>query len=257
MKTEASARGQIWGAAALLVFGLAMTSSAQQVLQAAPPGAVRQRPPPHAKPWKKISDEDGIACFKREVPGSPIIALRGEGLVNAPITRVASVVLDYRRATEWVDSLEETRVVRMLGPQEFIEYDHVNTPPIIMADRDFVVRGKVEVNAQAQTLSLRMWPAKDPLVPEQSSYVRGELSGYWELRSVANGKKTFVVAEMHGDPKGGVAKWLVNWFQENWPRNTLESLREQVAKRDIRIIPQVQDAFAGRPIRFTFRQSTP
>jgi hypothetical protein len=202
------------------------------------------------KSWIKVSDEDGIACFKREVPRSPIIALRGEGVIDAPIARVASVLLDYSRATEWVDSLAEVRVVRMLGPQEFIEYDHVDTPPVIMADRDFVVRGKVEVDVQARTLALRMWPAKDPLVPEQSSYVRGELSGYWELRSIADDKRTFVIAEMHGDPKGGVAKWLVNWFQENWPRNTFESLRKQVHKRDIRVIPQVQDAFAGKPIHF-------
>jgi hypothetical protein len=221
-------------------------------------GSRADAPPPvnraaQDKPWTKISDEDGIACFKREMPGSPIIALRGEGVINAPITRVASVLFDYTRATEWVDSLAEVRVVRMLGPQEFIEYDHVDTPPIIMADRDFVVRGKVDVDVQARTLSFRMWPAKDPAVPEVSSYVRGELSGSWELKAIDNDKKTFVAAEMHGDPKGGVAKWLVNWFQENWPRNTFESLRKQVAKRDIRLIPQVVDAFAGKPIHFAIK----
>ena len=70
----------------------------------------------------------------------------GEGVVNAPIVRVASVVLDNRRATEWVADLEEARVVRMLGPTEFVEYDRVGTPPIIMLDRDFVCRGKVEVD---------------------------------------------------------------------------------------------------------------
>ncbi len=202
------------------------------------------------RPWVLTSDEDGIRSFKREVPGSSIIALRGEGLVHAPITRVATVVLDNTRAPEWVDSLEETRVIRMLGPQEFIGYTHVNTPPIVMADRDFVVRGKVDVDLKERSLTMRMWPARDPAVPEKSSYVRGELSAFWKLKSVVDGRKTFVVAEIHADPRGGVAKWLVNWVQENWPRNTFESLREQVAKRDIRIMPQVAAAFAGKPINF-------
>lgn len=210
---------------------------------AAAPAATR-------RPWVKTSDEDGIRGFKREVPGSSIIALRGEGLVHAPITRVATVVLDNKRAPEWVDSLEETRIVRMLGPQEFIGYTHVNTPPIVMADRDFVVRGKVEVDLKERSLTMRMWPVRDPAVPEKSSYVRGDLSAYWKLKSVDNGRKTFVIAEIHADPRGGVAKWLVNWVQENWPRNTFESLREQVAKRDIRVMPQVAAAFAGKPIDF-------
>jgi hypothetical protein len=29
-----------------------------------------------------------------------------------------------------------------------------------------------------------------------------------------------VVAELHADPKGAVAAWLVNLFQKNWDYNT-------------------------------------
>ncbi|HEX7477576.1 MAG TPA: START domain-containing protein [Polyangiales bacterium] len=204
------------------------------------------------KPWVRTSSEDGITTYKREVPGSPIIALLGEGIVAAPIARVASVLLDYSRASEWIDSLEEVRVIRMLGPLEFIEYDHVGTPPVILKDRDFVCRGKIELDLQQQTFTLSMEPTTDPAAP-RTSYVRGELRGYWKLKSIDHGRKTQVTAEMHGDPKGSVAKWLVNFFQKGWPRNTLESLREQVAKRDIKIIPQVQAAFDGKPLQFAVK----
>jgi hypothetical protein len=209
--------------------------------------------PKQQTPWIKTGDAEGIATYKREVPGSPIIALRGEGVVNASIIRVASVLLDYSRATEWVDSLEEVRVVRMLGAQEFIEYDRVGTPPIIMKDRDFVCRGRVDVDLKEPSLTLRIWPVRDAAMPEVSKYIRGELRGYWKLKSIAKGQKTFIVAEMHGDPKGAVAKWLVNLFQKSWPRNTLESLRAQVAKRDIQVIPQVQAVFEGKPMQFAVK----
>ena len=43
-----------------------------------------------------------------------------------------------------------------------------------------------------------------------------------------------MVAEIHADPKGSVAKWIVNMFQKGWPHNTITSLREQVKKPDIR-----------------------
>jgi hypothetical protein len=202
--------------------------------------------------WVPTSAEDGISAWKREVPGSDVIALRGEGTVNAPIVRVASVLLDYTRAPEWIDSLEEVRVLRMLGPLEFIEYDRVGTPPIIMKDRDFVCHGKLALDVQAQSLVMTIEPVKHPKVPV-TDCIRGELRGYWNLRAIDGGKKTFVIAEMHGDPRGSVAKWIVNLFQKGWARNTLESLRAQVAKPNIKIMPQVAAAFAGKPIELAIK----
>jgi hypothetical protein len=201
----------------------------------------------------QTSTGDGIITYKRDVPGSDIIALRGVATVAAPIERVASVLLDYTRAAEWIDSLELVRIVRYLAPQEFIEYDVIGTPPIIMKDRDFVCRGKLVVDLQERSLVMTVEPATDPAIPPYSRYVRGELRGYWKLKAIDGGKHTMIVAEMHGDPKGGVPKWLVNLFQNGWARSTVESLREQVAKRDIQILPQVKAAFAGQPIALTIK----
>ena len=39
--------------------------------------------------WERIGDDDGIAVYRREVPGSPIVAFKGEGIVDASILRVA------------------------------------------------------------------------------------------------------------------------------------------------------------------------
>jgi len=202
---------------------------------------------PRDRTWVETSRGDAIITFKREVKGSDIIALRGEGIVAASVQKVASVLLDYTRAPEWIDSLEEVRVVRMLGPLEFVEYDHVGTPPIIMKDRDFVCRGKLYVDVAEQSLVMTIEPTTDPLLPP-TRYIRGTLRGYWKLKSIDRGRKTFVITEMHGDPRGSIAKWLVNLFQKGWARNTIESLREQVAKHDVKVMPQVEAAFEGKPI---------
>src|SRR3954447_23007680 len=78
--------------------------------------------------WERISEKDGVVAYRREVPGSPLIAFRGEGVINAPILRVASVLVDNTRSTEWIDSLAEARTLRRISENEFIEYDHVKTP---------------------------------------------------------------------------------------------------------------------------------
>lgn len=234
----------------------AMILALASVLPAAPGHADAVPQPPadsDALPWVQTFRAEGTATFKRDVPGSDIIALRGLGRVDAPLMRVASVLLDYTRASEWVDSLEDVHIIRWTGPLEFIEYDRIGTPPLIMKDRDFVCRGKLELDLAKQTLIMHVWPTTDASVPLDDRYVRGELTGYWRLKAIDGGKHTLVTAEMHGDPKGGVPKWLVNMFQTDWARETLEALRKQVSKPDIAILPQVQAAFEGKPFELAIK----
>src|SRR3954470_13609755 len=100
---------------------------------------------PQDTPWERFGEEDGITVFRREIAGSPVIALRGVGVVDAPILRVAGVLVDTSRSTEWVDSLAEVKVVRRLSDDEYVHWNHVSTP-IVLADRDFVYSVKLELD---------------------------------------------------------------------------------------------------------------
>ncbi|MGK5084742.1 START domain-containing protein [Bdellovibrionota bacterium FG-1] len=191
--------------------------------------------------WEKMNSDDGIEVFRREVPGSPIVAFRGEGVVDATITRVASVILDDDRATEWVDSLENSKVLKMLGARDFLHYSHIGTP-FVIKDRDFVVHGKIMADGREGWMKMTLDSVEDPMQPP-TDYIRGEIHGFWNLKSIEGGKKTYAIAEMHADPKGTMPRWLVNLFQKAWPHNTIQSLRKQAVKSDIKIIPQVVQVF--------------
>jgi hypothetical protein len=198
---------------------------------------------PKDPPWEKFDEDDGIAVFRREVPGSPIIALRGEGVVNAPILRVASVLVDTARAPEWIDSLAETKIIRKLSDDECIQWDHIKTP-VILKDRDFVFDIKLALNPADKQVSLNYHSVYDSGAPK-TDYVRGEFTyGTFTLTSIEGGKKTRVLAEVLADPKGSVAKWIVNLFQKDWPHKTIESLRKQVAKPDIKDQARLKDMLA-------------
>ena len=205
--------------------------------QPAPPAsAARPAPLP---PWEKIGDSDGIIAYRREVPGSPLIAVRGEGVINASIVRVSSVLVDTSRATEWIDRLVESRVVRQVSETETIHYDHVGTP-IVMKDRDFVTRAKLEFDNAGKRVIVRMRSVTDPLAPP-TDYVRGEImESNFIMTSIEHGTKTHLLVEVHADPKGSIAKWIVNMFQKSWPHNTISRLRAQVAKPDIKDHPRLK-----------------
>jgi hypothetical protein len=189
--------------------------------------------------WEKIGDNDGIIAYRREVPGSPLIAVKGEGVVNASIVRVASVLVDTSRATEWIDRLVESRVVRQVSDTETVHYDHIGTP-IVMKDRDFVTRAKLEFDNAGKKVILKMHSVTDPLAPP-TDYVRGQImESYFIMTSMDHGTKTHISVEVHADPKGSIAKWIVNMFQKSWPHNTISRLRTQVAKPDIKDHPRLK-----------------
>src|SRR5262249_42451888 len=84
-----------------------------------------------AASWEKVGDEAGVAVYRREVPGSKFLAVKGTGIVDAPARTVALVLLDDDRAPEWVDSLAEARVVRVVSAAEYIEYNRAAMPLIV------------------------------------------------------------------------------------------------------------------------------
>jgi hypothetical protein len=233
-KTEWVRAARLLGLVFALAAALAVPAQAESQAQAAQPSGEQ---------WEKIGDDDGIAVYRREVPGSPLVAFKGDGVINASILRVASVLVDSSRATEWIDSLVEAKIVRQVSETETIHYDHVATP-IVMKDRDFVSDCKLDFDPAQKKIILRIHSVTDAAAPA-TSYVRGELlNSSFVLTSIDHGTKTRVVAEIHADPKGSVAKWIVNLFQKRWPHNTITRLRAQVAKPDIREHPRLKQVLS-------------
>jgi hypothetical protein len=198
-----------------------------------------------AKAWEQVRSSDGIVVSRKNIPGSPFVALRGEGDIDAPLLLVGSVLVDITRDKEWVDSVVDARLVREVGESEFITYSHVGTP-ITMSDRDFVTRVDVTADPWKKALEIRMRSVDDPAAPA-TRYVRGLLmdSGF-TLTSIDHGARTHVVAEIHCDPKGNVAPWIVNLFQKDWGYKTLMSLRKQVRKPDVQVHPKLKAVLEGK-----------
>ena len=203
--------------------------------------------PPSPAPWEKLGEKDGIVSYRREIPGSPTIAIKGEGMVDAPILRVASVVLDTKRLHEWTDSLRVARRIRTVSQTEYVEYDHIATP-FILTDRDFVVETKIELDGPRKRITLQMHSVSDPAAPV-TSFVRGELfASTYVLTSVDHGRRTSMVADVHADPKGAIPKWIVNHYQKSWAYDTIVHLRAQVRKPDVEDAPELRATLAKQGI---------
>jgi hypothetical protein len=209
--------------------------------------ALADAPAPAAK-WEMFDEEDGVRCYRRDVAGTDIVALRGEGFVAAPISRVASVIVDRKRAHEWIDRLVKTKVLREISETESINWNHIKTPTPLK-DRDFVFKTVLSTDPAKKKVLINYHSVTDKLAPEYDAYVRGHFQyGKFELtmaeRTNKDGTKTkgtLVVAEVVVDPRGSVPKFIVNMVQKSWPHKTLTALRKQVAKPDIKDDKRVLD----------------
>jgi START domain len=216
---------------------------------AAAPVLVSRSPSEPGPGWEKSSEAAGVVVYRKEFPGSPFRGIRGSGLVPAPPWKVALVLVDDARATEWVDSLDAAAVVNVVTPGEYVEYNHVSMPwPI--ADREFLTRVKLEHDARSGLTTITSEPEAQTRFPVRPKTIRGTLRGVYFLEPRDGGRSTYLTVELHSDPGGWLPGWLVNFFQGDWAESTIAGVRRQAAKADL-VPPPPFEPFlsevAGRP----------
>lgn len=199
---------------------------------------------PVDKPWEDVSRDHGILVQKKEIENSDIVAFRGETIIPAPLAKVAGVLNDSSRRTEWISDAKEARDIRVISPLERIEYNLTGTPwPL--KNREFLYRVKVTLNRDKKEMRIHLKSVEDESVPESDKAVRGDLEGNYVLTSVDGDTKTHLIVEILADPKGSIPKWVVNMVQKGWPQKTLEGIARQSAKPDVKEMVVLRDYFSG------------
>ena len=195
--------------------------------------------PPDNTGWEQIRDENGIVVLRQEVEGSPLVAFRGIGVIDAPIARIGLVLIDVDHNREWVDRMKEGRALKHYSDTEHLTYSHIGAPPLV-SDRDFVNHNKITFEAPDH-IHIDIHSVEDPLGPPTAG-VRGKLlHSSFDLRSI-NDNKTRMIAEIHVDPMGSLPKFVVNMVQKDWAFKTITGLRGQVTKGGIvEHAPEVRD----------------
>jgi hypothetical protein len=188
--------------------------------------------------WKLSSRFDGITVYSREVPDSPVVSLMGETVIEAPIGKLMSVLDQIERFPEWVPYV--TQAEQRSAPSFYERTIFASgRAPWPVADREFLVYSRLQINPARHELRVRMGSIQDPGVPVGRGRVRGELHlCVVVLRSVDLDAKTFVSVEVHADPKGWIPKWIVNWVQTLWPRKYLMALRARARRPGVPVHPR-------------------
>jgi hypothetical protein len=186
-------------------------------------------------PWSLISDIDGVKTYRKEVQGSGIFLLKGVTILNAPIEKVLTLMLDDNRATEWIDLLKEIKLIKTVSDRQYtLLYEMASPIPLLVKKRDFLLESNFAYHKKEEKVTLSLHSVEDESVPLQKGYVRGHIyKSEWSFIALKKEGKTLVSLEYHVDPKGLIPKWIVRTFQKDWPHNTLKDLNRYLQDNEI------------------------
>ena len=195
--------------------------------------------PAAAEDWETVSDKDGVAVSRMEMPDSDLLAFRGIGTVEVPLARLVGVLLDTKVGPDWVDLLLKSAHVR--GDQSSaVIYNHYDLSwPV--SDRDYVLTRELTIDSVGKVVTASYVSVEDPARPVSDCCVRAvAYRTFWRFTS-HDSDKTEVEVEVFTDPKGALPAWLVNMIQKGWPRNSILGLAARAGKDDVVPLSEAAD----------------
>lgn len=178
--------------------------------------------------WELETEEEDIQLkiFTREISGSNLKAFKGEMIVSAKLSSLASLLLDSNAAPDWMHQCEKFEIIEQLSPQNAVIY-FINGAPWPVSDRDAVISTVMSQNPETLDLRIDVKALVDRL-PEDEDYVRiPRMIGFWSFSPMSGGDVK-VVYQVHAEPGGSLPAWLANSVVVDTPYHTLSNMRDML-----------------------------
>ncbi|MBU0993108.1 MAG: hypothetical protein KJ737_11500 [Proteobacteria bacterium] len=174
--------------------------------------------------WCSEGEKNGIRLFSQSVKGSPYVMVRGETILNADLTQIASVLRDLSTFTTWMPDLISARRVKVIDLQTEIEY-HVIDFPWPFLDRDVILKSTGSIDPDTGIIRIDTIALKEPMVSLDKNLVRiTDLSNTFVLEYVDK-DKTRVEYTLHLDTRGNLPSFAVNMEVVKNPYKVLMGLK--------------------------------
>lgn len=192
--------------------------------------------------WKEVDFDIGVRVYAGKIKGQRLVAFKGIGIIQYPMSVVASVLYDIEKGNQWIANLGSSGIVQVIDPLERIDYNHQKLPwPI--TDRDFVFRIKTRISPDKKAMHFTLKSEQNALQPPQAGKVRGELlNSYFKTKSIENDTQTEMEMMLLVDPKGLIPKWIVNFINKKWPVKTMNGIRSYLKRSYIPVHPIIASA---------------
>ena len=180
--------------------------------------------------WRPIKKSDGIEVWQRPLPNTQGFAFRGEGVVAGSVLRVAAIITDASRYTEWSKNCVGSFEIERLAPDHVISYRRFASGAPLVSDRDMVLDAQMSLDANSKSFMLAFHKDHDDRKAPPSGVVRVKaIEGFYQLKQM-DAAHTYVTYQVKMDPGGSLPGWVANQASRDLPFATLVGLRLQMEK---------------------------
>ncbi|WPB77927.1 START domain-containing protein [Archangium violaceum] len=197
--------------------------------------------------WEQVADgEVTIRVRKRaDIPGCREIW--AEGVMNAGIQDIQSVLRDHESFRQWMPYVTESRVLST-GPEGArVTYTKLDLP--VVSNRDYVVRVVDEqlLEADGTGTFRQKWTSENQALPEQEGVVRlRHNEGSWVFTPRGEGKAHFVY-RFTVETGGSIPGFLAGFGQKDAVVDTVRAVEKRARKLASARVAAGQTATGGSP----------
>ncbi len=178
--------------------------------------------------WSLVRNKDGVAVYNRKIADSKVHEIMARAEVDAESESVFAVITDFDNWANFMPYVHESEIIDRSDQIEWV-YQRIRAP--FIKDRSFVS----EVTFEKQIGGVGRYVVKWQLAEErtQELNIKGIIvpksnTGYWELRPIGDGTRTYVTYYLHADPAGKIPKWMINSANKRTVPSIFKAVRRQV-----------------------------
>jgi hypothetical protein len=174
--------------------------------------------------WVLRKEKDGIFVYDLKTNASKFNSIKVETEITGRAEDLVSILMDVETHIKWAYGTKSATLLKRISDNEIIFYKVVNSPGLVVSDRDLVIRLKVIRDLASKSFNVESIAIPD-FIPPKQNLVRVPLSNEtWVITPVAEKLKIKYILEV--DPGGALPPLLVNLFVTKGPYETFTNLKE-------------------------------
>lgn len=175
--------------------------------------------------WVLRKEKDGIFVYDLKTNSSKFNSIKVETELNGRVEDLIYLLMDVGSHYKWAYGTKSAELLKRVSDKEIIFYKVINSPGLIVSDRDLVIRLKVIPDPTSKSINVESIAIPN-YIPAKQNLVRVPLSNEKWIITPMEDQKLKIKYTLQIDPGGALPPLLVNLFVTKGPFESFSSLKE-------------------------------
>jgi hypothetical protein len=175
--------------------------------------------------WVLRKEKDGIFIYDLKTDSSKFNSIKVETELVGEVEDLVSVLMDVGKHYKWAYGTKSALLLKRVSDKEIIFYKEINSPGLVVSDRDIVIRMKVISDPAAKSVNVESMAVPN-YIPAKANIVRIPLSNEKWIITPTSHQRIKIRYFLQIDPGGSLPPLLVNLFVTKGPYESFTNLRE-------------------------------